>query len=84
MTGTPWKPSTKHPQHWLTQKCLSDRCFMEASAGDFGILSLKGLKDPQVFYSLPSFMNLVTPYYKMLSVTPEAYGYQMAILLERS
>lgn len=50
---------------------------------DFNLLVLGRDTVSQVFYDIDYFRNLIDPTYEILSINPEAYGFQTALLLKR-
>ena len=53
------------------------------SRSNFGMFSLRTPGDCQVFYDVEFLRGKLAPFFRVLSVTEEAYGYQSALLLER-
>jgi SAM-dependent methyltransferase len=53
------------------------------SRSNFGMFSLRTPSDCQVFYDIGFLRKKLAPFFRVLSVTEEAYGYQTALLLER-
>jgi hypothetical protein len=47
------------------------------------MFSLRTPGDCQVFYDIEFLRKKLVPFFRVLSVTEEAYGYQTALLLER-
>jgi len=57
--------------------------FREA-AEPFDLLVVGRGEDPQIFYDIDHFARMAAPAFDILSVTPEAYFYQTAVLMKRS
>lgn len=55
----------------------------ENAVKDFNLISINRHKTPQVFLDLDYFKKLVKPVFDIVTVKPEAYGYQTGILLKR-
>lgn len=50
---------------------------------DFAMFTIDRLNGPHVFYDIDYFCQSVKSFYKINSVTKEAYGYQTALLLQK-
>jgi ubiquinone/menaquinone biosynthesis C-methylase UbiE len=53
------------------------------SRSNFGMFSLRRCPNVQVFYDIEFLSRKLKPFFQVLSVTEEAYGYQSAVVLER-
>jgi SAM-dependent methyltransferase len=51
---------------------------------DFGMFTIQRSVESYVFYDLDFLRKKLEPFFRILSVTKEAYGYQSAVLLERT
>jgi SAM-dependent methyltransferase len=71
--------------HWLAGYVRTAPGYAAASQTDFGMLTLEGPDWSRVFvfYDADYLCRRLAPFFRILSVTPEAYGYQTALLLER-
>jgi SAM-dependent methyltransferase len=72
-----------HPEYWLTQQlrqAVAERPDLDFT--DFGMITVGRSTLSQVFYDDDYLRALVERDYRVVSVTPEAYGYQTAMLLE--
>jgi SAM-dependent methyltransferase len=71
--------------HWLSGYVRSLPEYQAASQSDFGMLSLNGDDWTRefVFYDAEYLGQRLDPFFHVLSVNKEAYGYQTAVLLER-
>ncbi len=57
--------------------------YQRYSRSNFGMFTIGRSLNAQVFHDVEFLAKLLTPFYRVLSVTKEAYGYQTAVLLER-
>ena len=70
---------------WLAQFLRNEPelKYAEYSRADFGMFTVGRGTDSQVFYDLDFLIEQISTMFRVLSVTPEAYGYQTVLLLER-
>jgi SAM-dependent methyltransferase len=75
----------REPGHVLAGYLATRPEYAAHAAADFGMLSVKGndWTKVYVFYDVDYLTKRLAPRYRVLSVNPEAYGYQTALLLER-
>ena len=84
-----------YQDHWFNDcmrgnQALADK-FDEYAAKDFGMFSILRSNaphlnletTPNVYYDINYFSDLVSPFFTIISITPEAYGYQTAVLLQK-
>jgi SAM-dependent methyltransferase len=69
--------------HWLSDALRSVPDYREFSRSDFGMFTIDRSVRSQVFYDADFLCRRLGPFFRTLSVTPKAYGYQTAVLLER-
>lgn len=72
------------PDFWLTKQLNDFDTTTNVLSSDFAQFSItRSPKGAQVFYDLDYFQKKVSRWYKLNSITKEAYGYQTAILLQK-
>jgi SAM-dependent methyltransferase len=71
--------------HWLSGHLAGLPGWDEVSRSDFGVLTVSGDEWTSrfTFHDIDFLCRRLQPFFAVLSVTPEAYGYQTALLLER-
>lgn len=52
-------------------------------SSEFGTFTFGRSIQSQVFYDIDYFREIVSPFFRVVSVNEQAYGYQTAVLLER-
>lgn len=67
----------------LTRFLREDQKASEWARSDFAKFTIGRATDSQVFYDVDYLKKSLEPFFKLLSVEEEAYGYQTGILLER-
>jgi ubiquinone/menaquinone biosynthesis C-methylase UbiE len=69
----------------LAARLRNSVAYQTAKRDRFGMLVINRSRQwyLQVFYDIDYFCRLLQPMYRVLSVTPEAYGYQTAVIVER-
>ncbi len=70
-------------QHALAGNMLASEQYHTYTQADYGMFVVYRGPNSQVFYRLDYFCRMVSHIFNVVSVTPEAYGYQTAVLLER-
>jgi ubiquinone/menaquinone biosynthesis C-methylase UbiE len=50
---------------------------------DYGMFTIGRFMRSQVFFDTDYFTSFLKPFFDVLSVTPEAYGFQTAVLLQK-
>jgi ubiquinone/menaquinone biosynthesis C-methylase UbiE len=70
--------------HALAKKMTANEKYNEYVQSDYGVFTVYRGPDSQVFYHRDYFCRMVSPAFRVLSVAPEAYGYQTAMLLEKT
>ncbi len=65
----------------LAKTLLCHRDYFENN--DFGMFTIGRFMRSQVFYDVDYFVRTVQPFFEVLSVTPEAAGYQTGVLLQK-
>ena len=72
------------PDFWLTKQLSEFDTQTNVLSSNFAQFSItRSPKGAQVFYDLDYFQKKVSRWYKLNSITEEAYGYQTAILLQK-
>ncbi len=71
-----------HANAAIVRTIKAARTYQQAKAS-FGMFTVGRDNESQVFYDRAFFANMVRPMFDLVSVTPEAYFYQTAYLLER-
>jgi SAM-dependent methyltransferase len=71
--------------HWVSGHLAGLPGWDEVSRSEFGILTVSGDEWASrfTFHDIDFLCRRLQPFFAVLSVTPEAYGYQTALLLER-
>jgi ubiquinone/menaquinone biosynthesis C-methylase UbiE len=69
--------------HALAGNMTANEKYNEYIQADYGAFSIYRGPNSQVFYNMDYFCRMVSHIFNVVSVTPEAYGYQTAVLLER-
>lgn len=72
----------RHDHAGVVRWIKSREVYQESKAA-FGMLVLGRDSDSQVFYDRACFSKTLRPMFEILSITPEAYFYQTAFLLEK-
>ena len=59
--------------------------YQPADIDRFGMLTINRSRDwcVQIFYNSDYFRRMLEPMFRVLSITPEAYTYQTAVVAER-
>lgn len=70
-------------QHALSGNMMAQGKYQEYVQSDYGMFTLYRGPNSQVFYHLDYFCQQVGHIFNIVSVTPEAYGYQTAVLLQK-
>ncbi len=73
----------KYRDHWVSKFLFSDKDFIKFINSDFEMFSVGRATNPNVFYNIAYLQRILRPFYKVISVTNEAYIYQSALLLEK-
>ncbi|MDJ0576313.1 MAG: hypothetical protein QNJ65_14230 [Xenococcaceae cyanobacterium MO_234.B1] len=71
----------------MYQRLRSHEKYVEYTESDFGMFTINrniyhGGK-AQIFYDIDYFCQMVKSFFKIISVTKEAYGFQTAVLLQK-
>ncbi len=69
--------------HALSKALLADEKYREYVKADYGMFTIWRGPNSQVFYDLDYFCRMVSSTFNVISATPEAYGYQTAVVLEK-
>lgn len=67
----------------LARRLLANPEFETFTASDFATFTIGRAHGAQVFYDIDFFRSLLSPLYDVQSVTPEAYGFQTAVILRK-
>ena len=73
---------TQARDHWLA-KAMEDQPTYRNNKNDFNMIVIGRGASSQVFYSSRYFQFITPPIFRWISLTPEAYGYQSAVILEK-
>jgi ubiquinone/menaquinone biosynthesis C-methylase UbiE len=71
------------PAYWLTRLLNAEPAYQNFIQNRFGMFTIGRAQSAQVFYDIDYFCQRLCTGYDILSVTPEAYGYQTAVLLQK-
>jgi len=67
--------------NWFAKRMETSDLYVK-SKHNFGMLVIDRNRACQVFYDIDYFCKTLSPMYKILSITKEAYGYQTAVLVK--
>jgi SAM-dependent methyltransferase len=70
-------------EQWLPQYLRTIPEYEKFSRSDFGMFTIGRSLHSQVFYDVDFLRRKLEPFFRVLSITEEAYNYQSAVLLER-
>lgn len=73
---------SQNRDHWLSG-AMRENSTYSSNKDDFKMIVVGRGIDSQVFYNLEYFRSIVPPCFRWVSHTPEAYGYQSAVVLEK-
>ena len=73
---------TQARDHWLA-KAMQEQPTYRNNKNDFNMIVIGRGASSQVFYSSRYFQFITPPIFRWISLTPEAYGYQSAVILEK-
>jgi len=73
---------TQHRDHWLSKQ-MNGHPTYASHKNDFDLIVTGRGVASQVFYNSEYFQSLCPPVFRWLSLTPAAYNYQSAVLLEK-
>jgi SAM-dependent methyltransferase len=62
---------------------FNNQDFLKYKDSNWGMFTIGRSVSSQVFYNLEYLCRILQPFYKILSITKEAYGYQTGLLLEK-
>ena len=71
-----WKKS------WVT-KSVNENTLYQKYKDEFGVFTIFRGPESQVFYDIDYFCNSIRNIFEVISITPEAYGYQTGVLLKK-
>ena len=67
----------------LLAKSMRETSLYNCSKGNFNMIVISRGSLSQVFYNSRYVEHIIPPVFKWISLTPEAYGYQSAVILDR-
>ena len=73
---------THDRDHWLA-KAMQEQPTYRNNKNDFNMIVIGRGASSQVFYNSRYFQSITPPIFRWISLTPEAYGYQSAVILEK-
>ena len=73
---------TQARDHWLA-KAMQEQPTYRNNKNDFNMIVIGRGASSQVFYNSRYFQSITPPIFRWISLTPEAYGYQSAVILEK-
>jgi ubiquinone/menaquinone biosynthesis C-methylase UbiE len=73
---------TQYRDAWLA-KLMQKQPTYRTNKNDFNMIVIGRGTSSQVFYSSRYFQFITPPIFRWISLTPEAYGYQSAVILEK-
>jgi hypothetical protein len=68
-------------KHDLSKTLFCRRDYFEN--GDYAMFTIGRFMRSQVFYDIDYFTKHLNPFFEVKSITPKAYGFQTAVLLEK-
>jgi ubiquinone/menaquinone biosynthesis C-methylase UbiE len=74
----------KLPDHWYSRYLQARSEYRKFAKSDFGMFTIDRHIASQVFYDVDYFCQMLKPVFEVISVVPEAYGFQTGVLLRRS
>jgi len=74
----------KRSHTMIAQWIRDDPAAAEAAGSDFASMELGGFRNPNVFYDIDSFAEMVSPHFEVRGVVREAFFGQTAMILARS